>query len=172
MKILSTESLDSAVGECVRLKLEHATLKTNLETQVAALQKTFAGQMGRIQDRISESEERIRAYCTANREELFPVNKSRDSLTAVYGFELTPWRVATHRKINWKEVVRRLQSLTWGGAYVRHPEPQPDKLALLADRERLTPVQQNAAGIEFQQDEQFFIRPKAESAEPVAMMML
>ena len=41
----------------------------------------------------------------------------------------------------------------------------PDKEALLTDREKLSPEQQTAAGIQFCQDEQFFIRPKPETAE-------
>ena len=40
-----------------------------------------------------------------------------------------------------------------------------DKNALLADREKLSPEQITAAGIQFCQDEQFFIRPKPETAE-------
>jgi len=36
---------------------------------------------------------------------------------------------------------------------------------LLADRDQLTPEQRAAAGIQFCQEEQFFIRPKPETAQ-------
>jgi len=41
---------------------------------------------------------------------------------------------------------------------------EPDKNALLADREKLSAEQLTAAGIQFCQDEQFYIRPKLETA--------
>ena len=39
-----------------------------------------------------------------------------------------------------------------------------DKEALLADRQTLTPEQCTAAGLQFAQDEQWFLRPKPETA--------
>jgi hypothetical protein len=102
--------------------------------------------------------------------QLFAERKSRETSLAVFGFELTPHRVETaNRKIKWADVVTRLLRLPWGKAYVRQAEPKPDKEALLADREKLTPEQCTAAGIAFAQDEQFFIRPKPETAAASAV---
>jgi phage host-nuclease inhibitor protein Gam len=166
MTITSTESLDARVSEAVRLKLAHATLKTELETEIAKLQKTYAGRLGKLADDIAEVEGQIHGYCTRHRDTLFPEKKSRDSLSAVYGFELTPWRVETlTRKITWREVVRRMQVASWAKAYVRQPEPGVNKAALLEDRSKLSADDCATMGIEFVQEEQFFIRPKAEQAE-------
>lgn len=165
LKITSPETLDARVADAVRLKLRRAALATELEAEIAALQKSRAGRIGGLDDAIAEVESEIRDYCVAHRAELFPKLKSRDSLTAVFGFELTPPRVEpASRRVTWKEVVTRLLRLDWGRAYVRTPEPKPDKEALLSDREKLTAEQLVAAGIKFEQDEQFFIRPKAEQA--------
>ena len=118
-----------------------------------------------MQEAIAELEGRVQEYCTAHRAVLFADKKSRETPLAVFGFETTPPRVETaSKKIHWKDVVARLLRLAWGKAYVRLPKPQPDKEALLADREKLTAEQLVAAGIQFCQDEQFFIRPKPETA--------
>jgi phage host-nuclease inhibitor protein Gam len=118
-----------------------------------------------LTDKISDEEDYVRDYCDANRATLFPDKKSRETALAVFGFELTPHRVeTTSRRITWKDVVARLLKLAWGKAYLTQAEPKPDKNALLADREKLTPKQLTSAGIQFCQDEQFYIRPKLETA--------
>jgi phage host-nuclease inhibitor protein Gam len=164
--ITSTEALDSRIAECVRLKLRHKTLTAEMETAVAQLQKGYAARLGKLADDCAEVEVEIKTYCDIHRAALFPEKKSRDTLTAEIGYEITPPRVETaSRKITWSNVVERLLRLAWGKAYVRNPTPQPDKPALLADRDKFTPEQLNSAGIRFLQDEQFFIRPKSEVAE-------
>lgn len=166
MKITSTESLDSHVAEAVRRKIRRVATAVRMETEIAAIQKKFAPDLAAQADAIAEIEADIQLYCEAHRAELFPDKKSRENIAAVFGFELTPWRVETAgKKIKWKDVIQRLKRLAWGGAYLRTPDPHVDKEALGADREKLTAVQRLAAGIQFVQDEQFFIRPKSEIAE-------
>lgn len=167
IKLTSREAMLGVVAEVVRLKLQHASLTAEMESEIAATQKRFAGRLDTLAEKIGERETVVHEYCTAHRRELFPDRKSIDMPGAVIGFELTPWRVeTTSRKVTWKEVVVRLLRLAWGKAYVRQPPAQPDKEALLSDRERLTEEQLTAAGVKFAQDEQFFIRPKSEIVEP------
>jgi phage host-nuclease inhibitor protein Gam len=164
--ISSVESLDTAVAECVRLKIQLTRRTAEKDAAVASLEKSHQGAITGLQEDIAALEGLVLDYCTANRSTLFQELKSRETSLAVFGFELTPPRVETSsRKIKWKDVVARLLRLPWGKAYVRSPEPVPDKQALLSDREKLTQEQCVAAGIVFCQDEQFFIRPKPETAE-------
>lgn len=166
LNITSRESLDTAVAEVVRLKIKHTQATAAMDAEIAALQKAHAARLATLAERISAGEGEIHAYCTAHRPLLFCEKKSRETAAAVFGFELTPHRVETSsRKIKWKDVVARLARLKWGKAYLSQPAPMPDKKALLVDREKLTPEQLTAAGIAFAQDEQFFIRPKPETAE-------
>lgn len=166
LKITSPESLDARVAEVVRTKIRHTAETAKMEAEIAAIQKRFAPRLADLLAGIAIGESEIHDYCQANRAGLFPERKSRETPSAVIGFELTPPRVETaSRKIKWADVVTRLLRLDWGKAYVRHPEPKPDKEALLSDREKLAPEQLTAAGITFAQDEQFFIRPKSEIAE-------
>jgi len=165
LNITSTEALDVAVAEVVRLKIKHTEATAAKDAEVAAIEKIHQEKITTLVEAIAELEARVQEYCTAHRPALFPDKKSRETSLAVFGFELTPHRVETaSRKITWKDVVKRLKRLSWGKAYVRQPEPKPDKDALLTDREKLSIEQCTAAGIMFAQDEQFFIRPKPETA--------
>jgi phage host-nuclease inhibitor protein Gam len=165
LSITSIESLEAAVAETVRKRIEHTQAVAACEGAVAALQKEYQPSITNIAGQIAGLETAVQDYCMAHREELFPAKKSRDTALAEFGFELTPHRVETgSKKIKWKDVLARLLRVPWGLAYVRQPEPQVDKQALLSDREKLTPEQTMSAGIQFCQDEQFFIRPKPETA--------
>ena len=164
--ISSREAMLGVVSEVVRLKLDHAAATAEMESEVAAVQKRYAARMDRLAESVHQREESVHDFCAAHRAELFPEKKSIDTPSAVIGFELTPWRVETSgRKVTWKDVVARLLRLSWGKAYVRTPAAQPDKDSLLSDREKLTPEQTTSAGVQFAQDEQFFIRPRSEIIE-------
>ena len=169
LTITSIEALDSAVADVVRLRITRTKLLARRDHSLAAVEKEHEAPLQESAAQIAAAEAEIQKYCAAHRSELFPVNKSRETGLAVFGFELTPPSVETaNKKIKWRDVVERLLRLKWGAAYVRTPAQQPDKEALLADREKLTPEQITAAGIQFAQDEQWFLRPKPETAAEVA----
>lgn len=165
LKITSPESLDAAVADVVRKRIKLTQATAAKDAEVAAVERNHQHGLTRQQKEIGEAETVIFEYCLANRAAMFAEKKSRETGLAIFGFEMTPPRVETSsRKIAWKDVVARLLKLSWGKAYINTPAPKPDKDALLADREKLTPEQLTAAGIQFCQDEQFFIRPKPETA--------
>jgi phage host-nuclease inhibitor protein Gam len=166
LRITSLEALDSAVAEVVRQRILHTRAAAARDAALAAVEHRHQEGLTALATQITLLEAGIRDFCEARRPELFAVRKSRETNLAEFGFELTPPRVETaNKKVKWREVASRLLGLDWGAAYLRQNEPQPDKQALLADRERLTAEQRAAAGIQFCQDEQFFIRPKPETAQ-------
>ena len=154
----------SAIARVVALKIKYTSARATADADIVAVEKRHLSIITPILDDISNAEAEVREYCLAHRAELFPDKKSRTISVADFGFELTPHRVATaSRKITWKIVITRLLRLKWGRSYLRKVIT-PDKEALLADRTKLTPEQLTAAGIQFCQDEQFYIRPKLETA--------
>lgn len=164
--ITSTEALDSSVTAVVRLKTEYASLMSARDHEITRIEKEHSPKLAALADRIRAEESTILSYCESNRTELFPDKKSRETTVATIGFEITPPRVEpANKKITQKQIIERLQRLDWGDVYIRYSDPKLNKDALLADRETLTPEQRTAAGIQFVQDEQFFIRPKLESAQ-------
>jgi phage host-nuclease inhibitor protein Gam len=153
----------------VEKKVQLTAALTKRDKALAEVERSYQPALTNISEQVAELESDIYDYCNANRASLFANKKSRETGLAEFGFELTPHRVETaNKKIKWKDVVQRLLRLAWGKAYVRHPEPQPDKQAMLADREKLSEEQLTAAGIQFCQDEQFFLRPKLETAKETA----
>jgi len=168
LSITGPEALDAAVADVVRLKITHTRLQAARDHELAGIEKKHEPAIQGSAAAIGEAESAIRDYCDAHRAELFPVNKSRETGLAVFGFELTPPRVETaNKKIKWGDVLARLSRLKWAASYIRTGKETVDKDALLADRQTLTPEQCTAAGIQFAQDEQFFLRPKPETAADV-----
>lgn len=166
LTITSTEALDAAVADVVRTRIRLTEATAALEARLAEIQKRAEPELAALREEIAAREAAILGYCQAHRQELFAERKSRETSLAVYGFELTPPRVETAgRRIKWADVIERLKRLAWGSAYLRIPEPRLDKEALLADRDRLSAEQLQSAGLRFTQEEQFFIRPKPESAQ-------
>ncbi len=165
LEITSIESLDSAVAEVVRLRIRITQKTAEKDAELASIEKRHQTGIHALKDTVAAREREIAAYCAANRAELFKEKKSRETTLAVFGFEITPPRVEpAGRRIKWTDVVSRLLRLQWGHKYLRLADPKPDKDALLADREKLLPEQLDAIGIRFEQDEQFYIRPKPETA--------
>jgi phage host-nuclease inhibitor protein Gam len=101
---------------------------------------------------------------------LFPDKKSIDLLLATVGYRTEPPSVEKcSKKDTWSAIAKRLEALDWGVRYITTPDPEVDKKALLADRDRLTAGQLSEAGIRFEQDEFFYITPKSDVAEKTVM---
>ncbi len=162
----STQALESSVAETVRLKLAVTQLQAEMQQTIAATQALFADRILPPSREIESREAGIYVYCADNRPTLFPAGKkSLDTLVATIGFRTTPPRVEkTSSKDKWATIAQRLLTLDWGNLFVRDPEPEVDKDAILAARSRLTPKQLAAAGITITSDEHFFIDPHADLA--------
>jgi phage host-nuclease inhibitor protein Gam len=164
--IQSRSALETVVADVVRLKLEHTQAAAAMEQEIVEVQKRHQENLLGIARQIEAREAGVFVYCQKNRAALFPEKKSLDLLMATVGFELTPPRI---EKISGKDtfgkIGLRLESLDWGGAYVRYPDPEVNKEKILADRALLKPDQLLEAGMKIEQDENFFIRPKSDVAE-------
>ncbi len=168
LAIASPEALEATVAKVVSFKNKLTAARAAADAEVIAVEKRHQLTLTTLAEKIADLESEAQIYCEANRADLFQDKKSRETALAVFGFELTPPRVETaSRKITWKDVVARLFKLDWGKAYLTQAEPKPDKNALLADREKFTTEQISAAGIQFCQDEKFFIRPKLETSSQI-----
>jgi phage host-nuclease inhibitor protein Gam len=163
--VVSREALDAAVAEVATLKLRFAAAKTEMELEIARVQERHQEQMLTLAKQIEIREAGIFVHCQQHREQLFPDKKSIDFLLATVGFRTEPPSVEkSSRKDTWAAVAQRLEASPWGARYVNNPEPEVDKKALLADREKFSLEQLSEAGIRFEQDEVFYITPKSEVA--------
>ena len=163
--IVSREALDAAVAEVATLKIQYAAAKADLELEIARAQERRQEQMLALRQRIEAREAGVFVYCQQHRAQLFPDKKSIDFLLATVGFRTEPPSVEkSSRKDTWTAIAQRLETLEWGARYINTPEPEVDKKALLADREKLSPDQLSEAGLRFEQDEFFYISPNSEVA--------
>jgi phage host-nuclease inhibitor protein Gam len=163
--LVSREAMESTVADIVRLKLDHAAKIAAMEKEVAEVQKRHQEAILAVCEDIEIKEASVYTYCHRQRAELFTDKKSIDLLLATVGFETNPPSVQKKSsKDTWPDIARRLQSTEWGQFYVREPAPEVDKEALLNSRATLTTEQLNTVGIRFDQEEQFYIRPKSQVA--------
>ena len=165
--ITSREALEAVVSDVVALKLDHAQKTAAMEKEIAEIQKKHQEALLATARQIEARESGIYVYCQKNRTALFTDKKSLDLLLAVIGFETTPHRVEkANSKDTFGKIAQRLeQAGDWAADYIRYPDAELNKENLLRDRSKLTPEQLQLAGIRFEQDENFFIRPKSQVAE-------
>lgn len=166
MTVATEEGLSAAVADFVQLKLDHAAKKTEMEKAVAETQEKFADPLAQIAEKIEQRYYGIVGYCETNRAKLFNnKSKSVDLLTATLGFRVNPPSVQIiGKKMKLADIAKKLLCLEWGGLFVRYPEPEVDKEAILAARGKLTKEQLDSVNLSITQEEEFFIKPKAEMA--------
>jgi phage host-nuclease inhibitor protein Gam len=164
--IATKEGLEASVADVVSLKINYATATAAMELEIVAVQKRHQNRILELAKQIEIKETSVQIYCEQHRAELFPEKKSLDMLLATVGFELTPHRVEKRNsRDTWGKIALKLQALIWGEPYIRESDPDVDKNKLLSDRTNLTEDQLVQAGIRFEQDENFFIKPKSEVAQ-------
>ncbi|HWD20478.1 MAG TPA: host-nuclease inhibitor Gam family protein [Verrucomicrobiae bacterium] len=160
--ITSRQALQAVVADIVDLRLLHAEKTARMEQEIAAVQKSYQDELVNLSRQIECNEAGAQVWAEQNRAE-FGDKKSLDVVVAVVGFRTTPHRVEKRNsKETWGKIARKLQALVWGEAYVREPDPECNKEQLLQDRAKLSEEQLAAAGIRFEQDENFYIEPKSQ----------
>ena len=170
MPVLSREGLEAAVAEAATLKIQFAAAKAAMELEIARVQERHQEPLLALGRQIEIREAGVFVYCQQHRAQLFTEKKSMDFLLATVGFRTEPPSVEKcSKKDTWSAIAKRLEALDWGVRYITTPDPEVDKKALLADRDRLTAGQLSEAGIRFEQDEFFYITPKSDVAEKTVM---
>jgi len=170
------EGMEAEVAEYVRLKLRHVAVTAQMEEMKARVEKKYSGELNELGRSIELKFAAVQNYCMVHRAELVDEKRKSFSLVnAEVGFRTSPPAVAKRSsKETWEDIATRLQGLELQGPdgasildcglYVREPAPQVDKAALLADRAIFTPDMLRIMGLEFTQEENFYIEPKSEVA--------
>jgi phage host-nuclease inhibitor protein Gam len=171
----SSAGMEALVAEITALQIELAGVVAQMDERKAAHELTLAAKLRPLQLQAEEIAKRVKArlakvevFVTEHRDQLMPDKKKSFELpTAVVGFALNskPKVVMTGADDDWTSVAHRLEAFTWGESYVRTPDPEVDKEALIADRESLSPKQLAAAGLRIEQPEKFYVQPKSQVAE-------
>jgi phage host-nuclease inhibitor protein Gam len=165
MAIKSAEALEAAVAQYVRLKLEKAEKEIKIEQEKAEIDAKHQSALVEMNDAIEAVEIAAEVYCERH-PEIFGEAKSIDLVLAKIGYRTNPPKVEKNRgKEKWELIAARLLSTDWGEKYIRYPDPEVNKEALIADRAVLTEDQLEDAGVSVVQEETFFIEPKTTAVQ-------
>jgi phage host-nuclease inhibitor protein Gam len=147
------------VGEVVEHRIAYDATFAKMNEQIDGIRKAFEAELNQQAEQIHSKSLQVEAWTRANRAQ-FESPRSREFARGTIGLELGNWAVATVRGITQKLAVKRLLATRWGRRFVRHPEPVLNKELLLQHRDKLTERQLKIAGLQFAQEERFFLTPK------------
>lgn len=173
--VASQEGMEAMVAEITALQIEAAKVQAQIAEKTADSERLLATVIRPLQKQVEAIAKqakkrlaRVQVYVTEHRDQLMPGEKKSFELpTAVVGFATStkPKVTLANEGDEWCDVVERLEALPWGEDYVRYPEPEVDKQALIEDRNELTAKQLSAAGLRIEQGEKFYVEPKSLVAE-------
>lgn len=166
--ITSEDAMRGLLNELCETQCLLAEQNAAHDMMITALNATHDDAVQPLRTRLAQLEASIQLFCVSHRETLFTDGKkSVEYSNAIVGFRDDPPAVGKLIKGDTDEnIAERLSETEWGEIYM-HWKAALDKKALLRDRETLTPQQLKLAGIRFDQEEKFFITPKAQTGERV-----
>lgn len=168
--IATVAAFEEVLNQYIDKSLDLATRKATHESVIASLNADFERDTEQLRGEVALTENSLALFAQERKTELFEQGKkSREFTNAIIGHRDNPPSVGKRlTKDTWEAIAARLDQLAWGEPYVE------TKLAvrkddLLRDRANLTDSQLVQAGIKFEQSETFFIKPKADSIDRVAV---
>jgi len=157
--IRSREQLDAVVENIVLLQREQAELVRTQESEIAAIREKYRLPFAELDRYLQMETSWVEAWARQNPVALTE-KRSMDCPHAAIGFRETLPRVErASRKWTWTAAALRLAEVAWGKPYLRVPEPEVDREAILSDLAILSAEELREAGIKIVQGERFFIEP-------------
>ena len=166
--ITSEDAMIGLFNRLCELQTEITEEQAKHDNFIAGINAVHDEQMQPLRQELATLEASIQLFATNHRNEIFPDGKkSKDYANGTIGFRDNPFSVGRIVKGDTEETIAlRLEGLEWGEKYIGWKIAM-DKKALLRDRLLLTTSQLATVGIQFEQSEQFFITPNAETGERV-----
>ena len=161
--IQTRQQLDAVLENIAHLQRERDELYLAQEKEIAAVRQSYRTPLAEMEHYLDLETSWAEAWAQGN-PGAFAADRSLACAHATIGFRATPPRIErASRRWTWSRIARTLAGLAWGQRYLRVPEPEVDKEALLADLARLSPVELRNAGMQIVQGERFFITPHSET---------
>jgi len=151
--------LEAVVENIVQLRLEWDELRRAQENDLAAVRQKYRAPLAELERYLTLETQWAETWARANPDALSDA-RALECAHATIGFRVTPPRVErASRRWTWSAIALKLAEASWGRRYLRVPEPEVDKDALLADRAKLAAPELRLAGIKIVEGERFFIAP-------------
>lgn len=160
--IISREEFLSIIREIAIMQLEQQSLQTSRDQQIDEIKATFETPLTQAKDAIAAAFAIAEKYARENRDGLFPGKlKSDETDFAQFGFRTSTPSVRLKPNITEETVFETLREM---GIEDRYAEL---KYRLKKNLLKSAPVDlQERLGIYIDQDETFFVQPKADSLKP------
>jgi phage host-nuclease inhibitor protein Gam len=160
--IQTRQQLHAVVENIVLMRAEQAGLISAQESAIAAVREKYRAPLADVDRCLQKESAWVEAWANAHPGE-FSETRVLLCPSATIGFRAASPRVAcTNRKWSWSAAAQKLAETAWGSRYLRTPVPEIDREALLADQEKLSSDDLQAAGLKIVQGDQFFIEPHAQ----------
>jgi len=161
--IRTRDQLNAVVENIVLLRLEQAELDRAQAGEIAAIREKYRASLTEVDRYLQMEIAWVEAWARQNPAE-FTGERTIDCPHARIGYRVMSPRVErASRRWTWTEAASALAEKEWGRRYLRTPEPEVDKEAILADLATLPAEDLRQVGIKVVQGERFFIEPRGES---------
>lgn len=159
--IQTREQLETVLENIVHLQQERGEMWHTLERELTAVRQKYQPPLAEMDRYLAAELSWVEAWTLAH-PELLGSGRALDCAHATIGYRALPPRIErASRRWTWTRIALTLADLPWGRRYLRQPEREVDKDALLADLAELSPHELRAAGIKVLQGERFFLTPKS-----------
>ena len=156
------EELELLVGEIAALKLREAAANAAMDGKLKAVKDSYLPIFTEVTERLAVLVPQAAAWAEAN-PDAFGRAKSLDLLHAVIGWRTNTPSLKPLSGWTWARVLEKLKGLPLLASYIRVKE-EPNKQALIADRDVIGADTLRSVGLRVVQDEEFFVEPKLTEA--------
>jgi phage host-nuclease inhibitor protein Gam len=164
--IQTRAEMEALVGQIAALQLQLNERTARMDQDLTDIRAQYEGVLDHLAQEIQTRTALVEGWADSHPEEFPEGKKSIDIVHGSIGFRTDPPKVLPVRKrFTVKIIVSLLKKVAWGPKYIRQPDPQIDKEAILQDRKTLTEEQLAKVGLKIVQDESFYIDLKATPTE-------
>lgn len=164
---LTRPDLENLIGDVVCLHLRLEARRSEMEREITDVRNRHSADLDTLERELADKRARVHLWAEDNRDS-FRGKKSIECHHGIIGFRSGPPKLEKIKAdTSWELIAQKMRRFTWGAAYLRSPEPQPEvnKEALLADRHKLDTDKLKKVGLRIAQDERFYIAPRVRASE-------
>jgi phage host-nuclease inhibitor protein Gam len=159
--IQTREEMERLVGQLCALTIQSDERRAEMDRRIMEIRAEYEAQLAVADQELQQLMALARDWAESHPEE-FAGRKSIDMTHGTVGFRTGQPTLRTVSGWTWSRVLEGL-----GPLYIRVKQ-EPNKEAILADRDILGPVGLRQLGLRVDQPEAFFVEPKRETADLVA----
>jgi phage host-nuclease inhibitor protein Gam len=162
---MKTESLTEAIdlmGQIRQLAIQKARLSSERDKKIKAIDDHYAPLMVNIDEQLESLADQVRAWAESH-PEAFDNTKSVECLHGKFGWRLGNWKVSPIRPRTWAKVLENLKKML--PQFIRIKE-EVDREALILKRAEIDPATAIRVGIQFKQENRFFVEPNLTEPSP------